>query len=165
MFETTTAPVHFEILAYRKNGPIRYRSSVDLDDMAETERILLNHYKLPSLFPAEWPAEKDESDASSDEEERNKPLPRVPSAKLQSTQSKRMSRSRFSVLERSATKAGSVPGSQKTKDGHENIVQKDEADPLGMTASVVNALRRRGLPVEDDAEYSMHSVCGQVPMS
>ncbi|KAI9663130.1 MAG: hypothetical protein M1821_008178 [Bathelium mastoideum] len=121
--------------------------------MAETERILLNHYKLPSLFPAEWPAEKDESDASSDEEQKNKPLPKVPATKLQSAKSKRMSRSRFSVLERSASKASSVPGSQKTRDGHENIVQKDEADPLGMTASVVNTLRRRGLPVEDDAEY------------
>ena len=133
--------------------------------MAETERILLNHYKLPSLFPAEWPAEKDESDASSDEEQRNKPLPRVPQPKLQSTKSKRMSRSRFSVLERSASKAGSVPGSQKTRDGHENLVQKDEADPLGMTASVVNTLRRRGLPVEDDAEYSMCSLYDNVHIS
>jgi exocyst complex component 2 len=122
--------------------------------MAETERILLNHYKLPSLFPAEWPAEKDESDASSDDEEaKNKPLPRVPSTNLRSSKSKRMSRSRFSVLERSASRAGTVPGTQKTKDGVENMVQKDEADPLGMTASVVNALRRRGLPVEDDPSY------------
>ncbi|KAL9069362.1 MAG: hypothetical protein Q9157_006185 [Trypethelium eluteriae] len=121
--------------------------------MAESERILLNHYKLPSLFPAEWPTEKDESDASSDEEKKSKPLPRVPSTKVKDAKSKRMSRSRFSVLERSASRAGSVPGSQKTRDGHENIVQKDEADPLGMTASVVNTLRRRGLPVEDDAEY------------
>ena len=121
--------------------------------MAETERILLNHYKLPSLFPAEWPAEKDESGGSSDEE-KAKPLPRVPSTRVQSSKNKRMSRSRFSVLERSASRAGSVPGSQKTRDGHENIVQKDEADPLGMTASVVNTLRRRGMPVEDDTEHS-----------
>ncbi|KAI9695078.1 MAG: hypothetical protein M1820_008940 [Bogoriella megaspora] len=121
--------------------------------MAETERILLNHYKLPSLFPSEWPAEKDESDASSEDEERNKPLPRVPSKKLAKSMSKRMSKSRFSVLERSASKAGSVPGSQRTRDGTENLVQKDEADPLGMTASVVNTLRRRGLPVEDDPAF------------
>ena len=43
-----------------------------------------------------------------------------------------------------------MPGTEKTGDGVENLVQKDEPDPLGGRDSVVRILRHKGLPVEDD---------------
>ncbi|EHK97359.1 putative Exocyst complex component SEC5 [Glarea lozoyensis 74030] len=43
-----------------------------------------------------------------------------------------------------------VPGSQKSNNGVENLVQRDEPDPLGSTESVVRILRQLGLPVQDD---------------
>ena len=105
---------------------------------SELERTLLNHYNLSTLEPWEWPAEKD-ADDSSDEE----------LSKVSRSQARR-SKSRYSALDRSVSARGSVPGSQKTIDGVENLVQKDEPDPLGGPASVVQVLRQRGLPVEDD---------------
>lgn len=113
-------------------------------DMANLEATLLNHYKIDSLYPAEWPSEKDNED-SSDEEE-----------KLETATSKppRRSKSRYSVLERNPRQRTSVPGSQKNKDGVENLVQKDEPDPLGGAGSVVQILRARGLPVEEDLKLS-----------
>ncbi|KAF2101828.1 hypothetical protein NA57DRAFT_73268 [Rhizodiscina lignyota] len=108
--------------------------------MANVEATLLNHYKIDSLYPAEWPAEKDQED-SSDEEEQPKTLNANPV---------RRSKTRYSVLERNPRQRASIPGSQKTKDGVENLVQKDEPDPLGGAGSVVQILRARGLPVEDD---------------
>ncbi|TKA73790.1 hypothetical protein B0A49_05140 [Cryomyces minteri] len=44
----------------------------------------------------------------------------------------------------------SIPGTQRTRDGADNLVQKDEPDPLGTSASVVQVLRQRGLPVEQN---------------
>jgi exocyst complex component 2 len=116
--------------------------------MDDLQRTLLNHYKIDSLYPAEWPTEKDNED-SSDEDE---------SSKRQATaSSKRISRakSRYSVLERNPRLRTSVPGSQKNKDGVENLVQKDEPDPLGGQGSVVQTLRQRGLPVDDDLKLRM----------
>lgn len=110
--------------------------------MADYERTVLAHYQLPTAFPTEWPAEKDESDASDDEG-------LVKKKKTSSTG--RASKSRYSALERATSDRRSlVPGSQKTGEGLENLVQKDEPDPLGTGESVVRILRGRGLPVQDD---------------
>lgn len=103
----------------------------------EGEHALLNHYNLTTPYPTAWPVEKDDSDASDDA------FP----AKL----SIRRSKSRYSALERSGSDRRSlVPGSEKTGDGVENLVQKDEADPLGSTDNVVRVLRQKGIAVEDD---------------
>lgn len=107
--------------------------------MMEDEHAILNHYNLTSPYPTEWPDEKDDSDASDD----------VFSADASIRPSK--SRSRYSALERSGSDRRSlVPGSEKTGDGVENLVQKDEADPLGSADSVVRVLRQKGIAVEDD---------------
>jgi exocyst complex component 2 len=109
--------------------------------MTDYERTVLEHYQLSSPYPVEWPAEKDLSDASDDEEEEAKPT----------RAGMRLSKSRYSALERVASDRKSlVPGSQKTGDGVENLVQRDEPDPLGTTDSVVRILRQLGLPVSDD---------------
>ena len=105
------------------------------------EHIILNHYNLTNPFPTAWPSEKDESDASEEET----------TAGRISKPANRRSKSRYSALQRHGSDHRSlVPGSQKLRDGHENLVQKDEPDPLGMTDSVVRVLRQNGLPVEED---------------
>jgi len=102
------------------------------------ESTLLSHYKITTLYPDAWPEEKDQ-DQSSDEE----PLPNLRSKV-------RRSKSRYSALERNASYRSSVPGAERTKDGVENLVQKDEPDPLGGQQSVIQVLRQRGVPVEDN---------------
>ena len=112
----------------------------------DDEPTILNHYNLTTLYPTAWPAEKDESDASDEEitERRKTDL--------------RRSKSRYSALERSGSDRRSlVPGSQRIGNGVENLVQKDEADPLGGTDSVVRVLREKGLPVEEDSRLREES--------
>lgn len=107
------------------------------------EPNILNHYNIPVAYPNVWPSERDESDASDNE--------RSPDAKSNA----RRSKSRYSALERSSSDRRSlVPGAQRLKDGHENLVQKDEADPLGGKDSVVRLLKQKGIPVEEDARLS-----------
>jgi len=100
---------------------------------AEQERRLLNHYGLNTLYPESWPKPDEalDSDASSDEE---------PS----SGGREKMRRSRFWNIDRHASvrSASSI--------GPDGVVQKDEADALGILPSVASELRRRGLPVEED---------------
>ena len=109
--------------------------------MTSDEHTLLNHYNITTLYPAAWPSEKDESDASEDEQQASKPTGLSQSG----------SKSRYSALTRSISDRRSlVPGSEKTGDGVENLVQKDEPDPLGGSDSVVRILRQKGLPVEED---------------
>lgn len=109
------------------------------------EHTILNHYNLTNPFPTAWPAEKDESDASEEES----------TARRLSKTAIRRSRPRYSALQRNGCDHRSlVPGSQKLRDGLENLVQKDESDPLGVTDSVVRVLRQRGLPVEEDQRLS-----------
>ena len=43
-----------------------------------------------------------------------------------------------------------MPGAQKTRDGADNLVQRDEPDALGFGDSVVGELRLKGLSVEED---------------
>lgn len=115
----------------------------DLHAMADYELTILSHYNLTAPYPTEWPTEKDDSDASDED------LP--PALRAQLNVPLRRSKSKFSALERSATGRRSlVPGSQKTRDGFENLVQKDEPDPLGKHDSVVGVLRSKGLPVDSD---------------
>ena len=112
------------------------------------EQTILNHYNLTSPFPETWPAEKDESDASDDEK------------KNLSRHYIRRSKSRYSALERNAHDRKSlVPGSEKLPHGQENLVQKDEPDPLGGGESVVRILRKQGLPVEEDSRLSERARC------
>lgn len=111
------------------------------------EHIILNHYNLTNPFPIAWPVEKDDIDASEEEN----------AAGGLSKADTRRSRSRYSALQRIGSgHRSSVPGSQKLRDGHENLAQKDEPDPLGVTDSVVRVLRQRGLPVEEDLQLSEH---------
>lgn len=108
---------------------------------AEVERKLLNHYKLASLYPSEWPDRDDESDASDDESLKQK---RDPNASPTMP-------SRFPELDRRASLRSSIRGTQKASGGAaDSLVQKDEPDPLGIAPSVVYELRRKGLPVEDN---------------
>ena len=76
------------------------------------------------------------------------------------------SKSRYSALERGIRSRTSVPGSQKIGDGVENLVQQDEPDPLGLVGalggsrgerergSVVQVLRQKGVPVDEDVRLS-----------
>lgn len=110
--------------------------------MADYERTVLEHYQLSTAYPLEWPAEKDMSDASDEEEGGGK------SAR---NGMMRRSKSRYSALERAASDRKSfLPGSQRAENGVENMVQRDEPDPLGTTDSVVRILRGLGMQVQDD---------------
>lgn len=96
---------------------------------------VLTYYNLQDPYPTEWPKDLDDSD---DEEPDQK-------------SAIRRSKSRYSALERAASDRRTlIPGSQKTRDGKANLVQKDEADPLGGPRSVVASLRQRQLPIETD---------------
>jgi exocyst complex component 2 len=112
--------------------------------MANPEAAILNHYKIDNLFPNEWPAEKDD-EGSSDDEGGLLPAPKV-------TRITSVSKSRYSVL---GPKRTSVPGAQRTKDGLENLVQRDEPDPLGSASSVVSVLRRKGIDIDADQKLRM----------
>lgn len=109
--------------------------------MTDYERTVLEHYQLSTAYPLEWPAEKDGSDGSDEEEKQ--PI---------RNGMNRASKSRYNALERAASGRQSyLPGAQRGDNGVENIVQKDEPDPLGSADSVVRILRQMGLPVQDDA--------------
>lgn len=101
----------------------------------------MSHYKIESLFPDEWPSSRDAEDSSEDEG-------LLPAPKPQRV----ASRSRYSVLE---PKRSSVPGAERTKEGIENLVQRDEPDPLGQSSSVIQTLRRQGVDIDADSKLSM----------
>ena len=151
--------------------------------MAESERVLLSHYNIQTLEPWEWPADKDVGSDSSDLEDDsgdgisnsnkydnnvqyNRFATFTPSNRSLAENSEfkphhqsRPSRSRFSALERGIRSRTSVPGSQKVSDGVESLVQQDEPDPLGLvggggSGSVVQVLRQKGLPVDEDVRLS-----------
>jgi len=106
--------------------------------MADYERLVLDHYQLTSSRPYEWPADKDQSDASDEEESTSRRNAVF-----------RKSKARLSVLGRSASDSRSITSSQKTGDGVDTVVQRDEADPLGSSDSVVRILQRKGLQVQE----------------
>ncbi|KAI1007942.1 hypothetical protein K3495_g292 [Podosphaera aphanis] len=104
------------------------------------ERSILEQYQLTTAYPSEWPADKDASDSSESED--------IPASNVSDS---RRPKSRYSALVRAASDRKSfVAGSQKTENGIENLVQRDEPDPLGSTDSVVGKLKSLGLPVQDD---------------
>lgn len=99
--------------------------------MADYERTILEFYQLPTLYPAEWPAEKDADYSFADEEGGPK---------------HRWRRSRYQALE------SAVNDRRSFLSGAEggNLVQKDEPDPLGSSDSVVRSLANMGVPLQDD---------------
>lgn len=109
------------------------------------ERTILDHYQLSSPYPIEWPADKDTSDVSDEEDE-------APKSNQNGAMAAAVARrkSKYFALERASDRKSLIPNAQKSGDGVENLVQRDEQDPLGSTDSVVRVLRQQGLPVQDD---------------
>ena len=156
--------------------------------MADYDRALLTHYNLQTLQPHEWPPEKDDGSDSSDLDPDNtkkhnahggiaaagaggapfSPTQDSNSSGFQKGHLSRRSKSRYSALERGIRSRTSIPGSQKIGDGVENLVQKDEPDPLGLVGmsgggrgerergSVVQVLREKGVPVDEDVRLSQY---------
>lgn len=115
-----------------------------LANIMDEQQTILHHYNLTTPYPTSWPAENDESDSPEED----------PSGTKVKKPSIRRSKTRYSALERHSTGRRSlVPGSEKTGDGLENLVQRDEGDPLGGPDSVVRVLRQKGVPVEDDQRF------------
>ncbi|TGO08103.1 hypothetical protein BTUL_0226g00140 [Botrytis tulipae] len=113
--------------------------------MTDLERTILDHYQLSSPYPIEWPADKDTSDASDEEDE-------DPKSNQNGAMAAAVARrkSKYFALEKASDRKSLIPNAQKSGDGVENLVQRDEQDPLGSTDSVVRVLRQQGLPVQDD---------------
>ncbi|KAF9870061.1 exocyst complex component sec5 [Colletotrichum karsti] len=108
---------------------------------SDYERTILEFYQLPTPYPNEWPDEKNQSDASEDED----------GGKDEKKAKLNRRKSRYQALERAVSNRSSIiPGSQSEKGGIGNIVQRDEPDPLGTTDSVVRTLRQLGVPIQDD---------------
>ena len=109
---------------------------------------ILDHYGITNAFPTSWPTAKDQGDESGDENAQAQALQLAVKEKKGAV---RRSKSRYTVLEKNlADRRSMVPGAQRTRDGIENLVQRDESDALGFTNSVVGELRMKGLSVEED---------------
>jgi exocyst complex component 2 len=105
--------------------------------MADLMRTVLDFYQVPELYPNVWPAEKNQSDGSDEEDIKKKKLNRR--------------KSKYQALERAVSNRSSiVPGSESSAGGVANLVQRDEPDPLGTTDSVVRTLKQMGLPLQED---------------
>ncbi|KAK3318605.1 exocyst complex component Sec5-domain-containing protein [Apodospora peruviana] len=106
--------------------------------MADLERTVLDFYGVSTLYPVEWPAEKNiDSDVSEDEDKKKKINRR---------------KSRYQALERAVSnRSSNIPGSETSGSGVSNLVQRDEPDPLGTTDSVVRTLKQLGVPLQDDS--------------
>ena len=109
---------------------------------AETEQEILAHYGVRSLYPQQWPADKDEAD---DHEE-------TPEAKAKARHTRR-----FTTLEHARGTKGKGRSPHKGRGGRDADVPplpRDEADPLGASASIVSLLRRKGIPADRDEQLS-----------
>jgi exocyst complex component 2 len=113
---------------------------------AEQERILLNKYKLTSLYPTEWPHQDESSSDDDDEEEEEQARPVVRGRHIRQT-SIASTHSHYKKIDRHASLKSSITSKTASSDVG---VQKDEPDALGMAPSVAAELRKRGLPVEDN---------------
>ncbi|KAJ1333516.1 exocyst complex component 2 [Microdochium nivale] len=111
--------------------------------MGDFDRNVLEFYGLTNPYPVQWPAEKDTN--TDDDDSEHEQVQAKPKTKLNRR------KSRYQALERAvSTRASIMSGSEKSASGISNLVQKDEADPLGSTDSVVRTLRQLGVPVQDD---------------
>ncbi len=109
--------------------------------MADFERTVLEFYQLPSSYPYEWPAEKDAEDAATDETDAWGSNKRT---------------SRYQALESAVNERRSFLNNADGKGGMNNLVQRDEPDPLGSSDSVVRSLKNLGLPMQDDIRLRMY---------
>lgn len=113
---------------------------------SDYERTILEFYQLPTPYPNEWPDEKNQSDASDNDDD----------GKDETKAKLNRRKSRYQALERAVSNRSSmIPGSRSEKGGIGNIVQRDEPDPLGTTDSVVRTLRQLGVPIQDDPRLRM----------
>ena len=111
---------------------------------AATENDILTHYGITSLYPDEWPLEKNEGE---DDDENDF-----------EAQAKARHTRRFTTLGH-----GRGYGKSKSKSPHKGRgkddalppLPRDEPDPLGANASVVALLRQNRVPVERNEELSM----------
>ena len=117
----------------------------------------LNHYHIKTPFPVEWPVE---IDSDNEELDNIPPISRARDATPQSPppqspppQSRR--KSVYAILERPSYRQ------QFKKPEIADVIEADDTnpvearDPLGSQERVLDALRRRGLPVDDDAQLRM----------
>lgn len=141
---STTSIQHHEISPLRPPLWLTVALAAGAFNMADMERTILDFYQLSNPYPVEWPAEKDTSDVSEDDE-----------AKVKANRRK----SRYQALEKAVGNRNSLlpPGHQKSANGVGNIVQKDEPDPLGTTDSVVRTLKQLGVPVQEDPRLRAHA--------
>lgn len=123
---------------------------------ADTERRLLNHYKLANLYPDTWPhhASADDnaawssSDDGSDDDDGDDGDDAPPPTGARWTHVRRPSqphKRRYRSLGRPASSRSAAAAL-----GPDSVVQSDEADPLGMLPSVASELRARGVRVDED---------------
>ena len=111
---------------------------------ANTERELLNHYKITSLYPEAWPRDDGDEDSTDDDETEQAKGAKGKPARHGSKMSiaSQASFSKYRNLDRHA----SVRSNPTT----ESLVQQDEPDALGMRRSVAQELSRKGVPVQDN---------------
>lgn len=122
--------------------------------------VILKHYHLANPYPPEWPAHKDYLDDTSSEEDEEKEREQASNARDQDDDVFRATASqRPDPKNRRSTRylilTGRSKGQQQdlTHDpSRQSHVQKDESDPLGGTDTVVRALRKKGLLVDENPE-------------
>ncbi|KMP03998.1 hypothetical protein CIRG_03690 [Coccidioides immitis RMSCC 2394] len=110
----------------------------------EAQQDVARHYNLPSAYPDEWPAELDLSDESRDEA--------GPSTQDTAAQAKW----RYSGLYGDRRKSTIIASAS---------TQQDEPDPLGGPQSVMELLKQRGLPVDEDARLRSRFVLSSTSFS
>ncbi|KAK3622799.1 Exocyst complex component S5 [Elasticomyces elasticus] len=116
---------------------------------ADTERRLLNHYKLTTLYPSTWPHQPGDDSSDSDSDPEPKPNGnKTPSSKSPAPSplvGRQSSSARFRQIDRHASirSASSLLGSS-------SVINQDEPDALGQIQSIAITLRSRGLRVEED---------------
>lgn len=119
---------------------------------ADKERAILDRYNLTSSFPTAWPEEADDADDTDTDAEANGNNALIREQSKQSANSRRSFSNTYRRIDRHASVRSQLSGTQKTARGEDSMVQKDEADPLGMAPSVAAELRRRGLPVDENVK-------------
>ena len=99
---------------------------------ADKERAILDRYNLTSSFPTAWPEEADDADDTDTDAEANGNNALIREQSKQSANSRRSFSNTYRRIDRHASVRSQLSGTQKTARGEDSMVQKDEADPLGM---------------------------------